>query len=118
MNVMVEVLLEKSVRVMWDISGFQEISMFVVYYRQVGGSRRQMGEEMKVEVNADVDFVEIADLSPGVVYQFEVVAVVTVGGVNISGSRSRPITSSQPTLPPSPTMTLQSPTTTLCELLL
>ena len=70
-----------------------------------------MGEEMKVEVNADVDFVEIADLSPRVVYQFEVVAVITVGGVNISGPRSRPITSSptssQPTSSPSPTMTLR-----------
>ncbi len=85
-NVITEVLSISSVRVSWDNSSIQDITEFVVYYRQTG-NRNVQNEEMSVVVAASANSVIITNLVSEVEYVFEVVVRVTIGDKSVSGNR-------------------------------
>ena len=107
-NVRVEQLTETSVRVSWDAISLPEVTRYRVFYSQVGSRKRQVEEEMMDVQGRDQTFVVIGDLVSSVQYQFQVVAVAVLGGMECVGERSAvgeesmlALTTSAPTPPPS-----------------
>ena len=84
-NVVVQVLSDSSVRVSWDSSGLQDITEFVVYYRQASNKKRQT-QEMSVVVPSTDNSVIIRNLMNGQEYSFEVVA--RAARQTVTGSRT------------------------------
>ncbi len=88
-NIAVEVLSDTTVRVSWDNSGFQAITEFVVYYRQIGNTKGQ-AHISSVIVSKEGTSVTINNLVSGAEYMFEVVARATEGEKSVSGMRAGP----------------------------
>ena len=88
-NVRVEQLTETSVRVSWDAISLPEVTRYRVFYSQVESRKRQVMGELMVEVQGrDQTSVVIEDLVSSVQYQFQVVAIAVLEGMEIVGERS------------------------------
>ena len=91
-GVEVEVLTGSSVRVSWNYTSFQAITEFVVYYRDIEDTRKNQSE-MSVFTGPGASSVDIDGLVSGSMYEFQVVARLTVNGGEITSDRSHSITS-------------------------
>ena len=87
-NVRVEQLTETSVRVSWDAISLPEVTRYRVFYSQVESRKRQVEEEMMDVQGRDQTFVVIEDLVSSAQYQFQVVAIAVLGGMEFVGERS------------------------------
>ena len=88
-NVQVEQLTETSVRVSWDAITLPEVTRYRVFYSQVESRKRQVMGELMVEVQGrDQTSVVIEDLVSSAQYQFQVVAIAVLGGMEFVGGRS------------------------------
>ena len=87
-NVQAEQLTETSVRVSWDVISLPEVTRYRVFYSQVASRKRQVEEEMMDVQGGDQTSVVIEDLVSSVQYQFQVVAVAVLGGMEFVGERS------------------------------
>ncbi len=104
MDIMVEIVTSTSARVSWDAINFPGISGYIVYYKLILNRNRQAEQSMDVP-GSSANMVLIEDLVNGAEYQFTVVALATVDGASISGSRA-----------PDIVMPIVLPVTTLSEL--
>ena len=88
-NIRVEQLTETSVRVSWDAISLPEVTRYRVFYSQVESRKRQVMGELMVEVQGrDQTSVVIENLVSSVQYQFQVVAIAVLGGMEFVGERS------------------------------
>ena len=88
-NVRVEQLTETSVTVSWDAITLPEVIRYRVFYSQVESRKRQVMGELMVEVQGrDQTSVVIEDLVSSAQYQFQVVAIAVLGGMEFVGERS------------------------------
>ena len=87
-NVRVEQLTETSVRVSWDAISLPEVTRYRVFYSQVASRKRQVDEEMMDVQGGDQTSVVIEDLVSSVQYQFQVLAIAILGGMEFVGERS------------------------------
>ena len=85
MNVEVEMVSDTSVRVSWDSLDIPEITGYIVYYRETESVSES--EESRT-VSSSVNSVLVEELSSGVEYQFQVVAIAEVEGAVSMGQRS------------------------------
>ena len=90
MNIRVEIETSTSARVSWDVINLPGISGYIVYYSLTGNRKRQAEQSVDVP-GSSATTVLIEDLVNGAEYQFTVVALANLNGVNISGSRAMPI---------------------------
>ena len=86
-NVRVEQLTETSVRVSWDAISLPEVTRYRVFYSQVESREREMGE-LTADVRRDQTFVVIEDVVSSMLYQFQVVAIAELEGMEYVGNRS------------------------------
>ena len=78
-----------SVRVSWDATSLPEVTRYRVFYSQVESRKRQVMGEPMVEVEGrDQTSVVIENLVSSVQYQFQVVAIAVLGGMEFVGERS------------------------------
>ena len=85
-NVIVEVLTSTSVKVSWDKLDVQEITHYIIYYRQIAKRKRQV--ETTVQVPATANSVVISNLTSSGHYVFEVEARLVIGEAIFVGPRS------------------------------
>ena len=92
-------LTDTSVNVSWNAVIIPDFSIdnYTVVYSPVSESRRRQLQdgEMTAEFPGSVLSGIITGLDPGLSYQFQVFATVTVDGVPLEGERSTPETSGQ-----------------------
>ena len=86
-KVLVQQLSPTSVRVTWQAIDVPELTGYTVYYSSVSGRKRQ-ADEVAVEVPSTQSSIDITDLTSGVQYQFQVVAMAVLDGVTFVGMRS------------------------------
>ena len=85
------ILNEVAVNVTWIQLSSSDVSNYIVYFSQFGRTlrKRQVMSSGKVMFPPDTSWGIVRDLKGGVEYQFQVVAVVEVSGVEREGERSR-----------------------------
>jgi hypothetical protein len=110
LNVEVEQVSDSSARVSWSaLNHLPEVTGYRVYYSQIGSRKRQAGE-MSVDItDPSQGFVIIDNLESSVQYQFQVVAIAMLGGMDFVSNRSVVDEDAMLNLTTSPTTLLPTP---------
>ena len=88
MVIQLEVLSATSVRVSWELLDIPEVTGYIVYYSQTNNGEK----DTIINVSSSTSVVVVTDLTSGMEYQFEVVAVAELDGDAVMGERSNEYT--------------------------
>jgi hypothetical protein len=110
LDVEVEQASDSSVRVSWNaFNSLPEITGYRVYYSQIRSRMRQAGEVSMDITDPSQDFAVIDNLESSVQYQFQVVAIAMLGGMDFVSNRSVVDEDAMLNLTTSPTTLLPTP---------
>lgn len=99
-NVRVESLSSAAVRVSWETIDLPGVIGYRIFYSQTEeNSKRQSQGESMVDVPASENVVNVSGLLSSVDYQFQVVALAELEGVEVLGSRAVTVRTLLPSTP-------------------